>query len=116
MIRQVHAERAVRGDAREDGLHPLEVAEHRVAEDRRRSRPAWPHDCEPGLGPGALRLTSLPGSGTGSGRSSIWSNSEKIAAFAPMPSASDTTATVVTSGVLRSARTACGKRIFGMVR
>ena len=51
---------------------------------------------EPGFGPGAARLTSRAGSGTGSGRSSIWLNSEKMAAFAPIPSASDTIATMVT--------------------
>ena len=36
--REVGAERHVRGDAGERRLHLLEVAEHRVAEDRRRSR------------------------------------------------------------------------------
>ena len=51
--------------------------------------PIWLHDCEPGLGPGDLKFTRRDGSTTGSGRSSIWSISEKIAALAPMPSASE---------------------------
>jgi hypothetical protein len=58
------------------------------------------------LGPGAARFTSRSGSGTGSGRRSIWLKREKIAAFAPMPSASDTMATIVTNGVLNSVRSA----------
>jgi hypothetical protein len=45
-----------------------------------------------------LRFTSLPGSATGSGRRSIWLKSEKMAVFAPIPRASDTTATMVTKG------------------
>jgi hypothetical protein len=52
-------------------------------------------------------LTSSPGAGTGSGRRSIWSNIEKIAEFAPMPSASDTIAMPVTKGVLNRTRKAC---------
>src|SRR4051812_46376392 len=60
----------------------------------------------PGFGPGALKLTSRFGSATGSGCSSMRSNIEKIAAFAPMPSASDTMATMVTNGVLKSVRKA----------
>ena len=83
----------------------LQIAEHRVAEDRSQS-PAWLHDCDPGFGPGAERFTSSCGAGTGSGRSSIWLNSEKIAALAPMPSASDRIATDVTNGVLNSLRKA----------
>ncbi len=63
-------------------------------------------DWEPGLGPGAVRLTSRPGSGTLSGRSSTWSVSEKIAALAPMPSARESTATAVTNGVRNSVRKA----------
>src|SRR5471030_372562 len=51
-------------------------------------------------------LTRRAGAGTGSGRSSIWLNSEKMAAFAPMPSASDTIATMVTKGVLKRVRSA----------
>ena len=58
------------------------------------------------MGPGAARLTSRPGSGTGSGLSSSWLKSEKMAAFAPIPSASDTIATMVTKGVLKSMRSA----------
>ena len=84
----------------------LEIAEHRVAEHLVRSRRPGRTTCEPGFGPGAAELTSRSGSGTGSGRSSIWLNSEKIAAFAPMPSASDTMATIVTNGVLKSVRSA----------
>jgi hypothetical protein len=56
------------------------------------------HDCDPGLGPGADRLTSLAGSWTGSDRRMSSWNSEKMAVFAPMPSASETTATMVTNG------------------
>src|ERR1043166_10033885 len=68
--------------------------------------PAMPHDCEPGLGPGAPRLTSRSGAGTGSGRSRSWSKREKMAALAPMPSARETTATAVRNGVLIRARSA----------
>jgi len=68
--------------------------------------PAWLHDVDPGFGPGAARLTSRAGSGTSSGLSSSWLNNEKIAAFAPMPRASDTIATIVTNGVLNSVRSA----------
>src|SRR5262245_4066111 len=60
--------------------------------------PDWLQDVDPGLGPGAPRLISRVGSGTGSGRSSIWLNSEKIADVAPMPSASDRMAMKVTNG------------------
>src|SRR5882672_2352853 len=60
----------------------------------------------PGLGPGAARFTRRPASGTGSARSRIWLNSENIAAFAPMPSASETIATIVTNGVLKRVRKA----------
>ena len=51
-------------------------------------------------------MTSRAGSGTGSGFSRIWLKREKMAAFAPMPSASDTIATIVTKGVLNSVRSA----------
>src|ERR1043165_4729973 len=68
--------------------------------------PALEHDCEPPFGYEPARLTRRCGSGTGSGRSSIWLKSEKIAAFAPIPSASDSTATAVTNGVLKSVRSA----------
>ena len=67
---------------------------------------AWLHDCDPCLGPGACRFTSSCGAGTGSGRSSIWLNSEKIAALAPIPSARDRIATEVTNGALNSRRKA----------
>src|SRR5262249_12357450 len=62
---------------------------------------------EPGLGPGAKRFTSSDGRGTGSDSSSIWLKHEKIAAFAPIPRASDTIATPVTNGVLKRVRNAC---------
>src|SRR3954464_1911416 len=68
--------------------------------------PADPQDVEPGFGPGADRLTSSAGRTTGSGRNNVWSNSEKIAAFAPIPSASERMATRLTNGVLRRRRTA----------
>ena len=71
--------------------------------------PAWLHEFEPCFGPGAARLTSRSECGTGSGRSNIWLNSEKMAEFAPMPSASDTMATIVTKGVLNSMRRASFK-------
>ena len=64
--------------------------------------PDWLQVVLPGLGPGADRLTSWRGASTGSGSSRIWLKSEKIAAFAPSPSASDTIATPVTKGVLNS--------------
>ena len=38
-----------------------------------------PHEFDPGFGPGDLKFTSSSGCGTGSGRSNIWSKSEKIA-------------------------------------
>src|SRR5262245_24539826 len=67
------------------------------------ARPQLP---EPGFGPGALKLTSSDGSGTASDCSSTRWNTEKIPAVAPMPSASETMATAVTNGVLKSVRTA----------
>src|SRR5690348_5191891 len=60
----------------------------------------------PGVGPGAAVFTSSSGCGTDSGRRRISLKSEKIAAFAPMPSASDSTATPVTKGLRKSARMA----------
>ncbi len=51
------------------------------------------HEFDPGFGPGAPRFTSSSGRGTGSGRSSIWWYSEKIAELAPIPSDSDRMAT-----------------------
>jgi hypothetical protein len=59
-----------------------------------------------------LRFTSLPGSATGSGRRSIWLKSEKMAVFAPIPRASDATATMVTKGVLNRVRNASFRRII----
>ena len=95
----------MRRDAREHCLRLLEVAEHRVAEDLAVARPGRT-TASPGLGPGARGSPARPAFGTGSGRSSIWLNSEKMAAFAPMPSASERTATAVTNGVLKSVRKA----------
>jgi hypothetical protein len=43
---------------------------------------------------------------TGNGRQRIWLNSEKIAAFAPMPNASDRMATAVTNGARMRVRMA----------
>ena len=84
----------------------LQVAEHRVAEDlvavayiAARVRPRPPTR-------GAPRLTSRDGSCTGSGRSSISSNIEKMPTLAPMPSASDTMAIAVADGVRRRVRSA----------
>ena len=62
--------------------------------------PAVLQDVEPGFGPGADRLTNWSGASTGSGCRSRWLKIEKMAAFAPIPSASDTIATRVTKGVL----------------
>ena len=66
-----------------------------------------------GFGPGAARLTSCPGSGTGRARSRIVLNIEKIAALAPMPRPSDSTATTVTKGVRQRVRRASFR--FGML-
>src|SRR5688572_987870 len=51
-------------------------------------------------------FTSRSGWCTGSGRRSISSNSEKIAVLEPMTSASESAATTVTKGVLKSVRRA----------
>src|SRR5688572_21263797 len=51
-------------------------------------------------------LTSCDGSTTGSDLSSSWSYIENIAAFAPIPSPRERTATPVTNGVFASIRTA----------
>src|SRR5690349_20639873 len=51
-------------------------------------------------------FTSRCGSSTGSGRISRRSNSEKIAAFAPIPRARDVRATAVTNGARNSVRKA----------
>src|SRR4051812_16636161 len=68
--------------------------------------PAWLHDVEPNFTPGAETFTSRWGFGTGSGCISISLNSEKIAAFAPMPRDSERAATTVTNGDLKSVRKA----------
>ena len=68
--------------------------------------PASLHDVEPALGPGALRFARRCGCGTGSGRSSVSSNMEKMAELAPMPSASESTAMAVTTGFLKRTRRA----------
>ena len=60
------------------------------------------HELDPGFGPGTERFTRRSGSCTGSDRSMISLNIEKMAAFAPIPRASDTIATAVTNGVLRN--------------
>src|SRR4051812_45575712 len=54
-------------------------------------------------------VTRRSGDGTGSVRSNKASTMLNIAVFAPMPSASDTTAAAETIGEARSARTACRK-------
>src|SRR6185295_5068783 len=68
--------------------------------------PAVLHDVEPGFGPGADRLTSRSGASAGSDCRSMRLKIEKMAAFAPIPSASETIATKVTNGVLNSVRSA----------
>ena len=69
----------------------------------------------PKWGPVDQIMTSRPGSCTGSNRSTSWSSSVKTAVFAPMPSASDRTAMVVTTdssgiGARRSVRRAKASR------
>src|SRR5207253_6374252 len=54
----------------------------------------------------SVRIASRCGSLTGSARRTRLLTSEKIAVFAPIPSASDRMATVVTTGVPISCRTA----------
>ena len=93
-------------------LRLLEVAEHRVAEDDVAVARPGCTTVEPGFGPGRAEVDQPLGSRTGSGRSSIWSKSEKIAALAPMPSASDRIATAVRAGVRNSVRSA--RRRLGM--
>ena len=68
--------------------------------------PAWPHEVVPLRGPGDTKLTSLSGSCTGKGRNNMLLKIEKIATFAPMPSAIDSTAMVVTMGVFSNDRIA----------
>src|SRR5258705_13937927 len=58
------------------------------------------------MGPGAERLTNSLGDATGRGWQRSWSNKEKIAALAPMPSARESTAMAVTKGVLSNIRAA----------
>ena len=96
---QVGAEGEVRRDAGERRLDLLEVAEHQVAEHRLAVAGLAAVAATRASVRAPRRLTSRIGSGTGSGFISSWLNSEKIAAFAPMPSASDTIATMVTNGV-----------------
>jgi hypothetical protein len=50
----------------------------------------------------------------GSGRRTTWSTSVKIAVFAPMPNAIESTASVVNSGARRSVRNA--KRTSAITR
>ena len=54
----------------------------------------------------SLTTTRRLGSATGKVRSNRLLTSEKIAVFAPMPSASDSAATIETTGVARRERTA----------
>ena len=103
--RQVRAEQDVRGDVGEHLMVLLQVAEHRVAEDVV-AVPGLVAGLRAGLRPRRRRFTSSCGAGTGSGRSSIWLNNEKIAALAPMPSASERIATEVTNGALNRRRKA----------
>src|SRR5215468_5199353 len=65
-------------------------------------------------GPGDERFTSLSGSGIGTLRSRIWSNSEKIAALAPMPRPNDRIAIIVTNGFLKRLRTANLRFIYSI--
>src|SRR5689334_2919247 len=60
----------------------------------------------PGMGPGDFTRTSSSGRATGSFRNMIWSINEKIAEFAPIPSAREMTATAVNPGLLRNKRNA----------
>jgi len=57
-------------------------------------------------GPVVQIITSCSGSCTGSRRSINWSTRVKMAVFAPMPNASEATATTVKSGLLRRLRRA----------
>src|SRR6056297_588208 len=63
-------------------------------------------ETEPVFGPGDPRFTRLAGSGTGSGRSRTWWNSENIAAFAPIPTASISTIMMDSAGRLTTWRSA----------
>ena len=95
----------MRGQPGEAGLHALEIAEHRVAENLFAAA-GLAARLRPRLGPGRAKLTSSCGLGTGSGRISIWSKREKIAEFAPIPSASDRIATSAMNGDLNRVRKA----------
>ena len=68
--------------------------------------PAWPVEVPPGRGPGELKSTSSSGAGTERRRSIMSSNTEKMAVFTPIPTASETTAATVTTGRLASDRAA----------
>ena len=96
-IREIGREVPLCPDAVEDGLFTLEVAEQRVAEHRL-GPPLSPAERLPGFGPGETQNNDVSGEVTGSRRSSRRSKTEKIAVLTPMPSASDNTATVVSSG------------------
>src|SRR5438105_3760545 len=65
-------------------------------------------------GPGDERFTSLSGSGIGTLRSRIWSNSEKIAALAPIPRPNDRIPIIVTNGFLKRLRTASRRFIYSL--
>lgn len=59
--------KAVCFSARSRNIGYEKVAEH---------SPCWLHEVLPGLGPGAAKLTNSWAFGTGSARSSSWSNIE----------------------------------------
>src|SRR5688572_30729110 len=61
---------------------------------------------EPNIGPFSFSCTMRSGSRIGSIRSRIWSMRLKMAVFAPIPSAKESTATVVKTGLLVRLRTA----------
>ncbi len=57
-------------------------------------------------GPVDQIITNCSGALTGSSRSNNWSRSVKIAVLAPIPNASESTATVVNKGLRRRLRSA----------
>src|ERR1043165_3503123 len=65
---------------------------------------------------GAVRSTSSPGLWTGSELSTSWWRSEKIAVFAPMPSASDSTTTKLSIGAFPKLRRANRIRPISLIR
>src|SRR5215831_12203141 len=69
-------------------------------------------ETEPWRGPGDDKLTSCSGACTGTSCNKISWNNEKIAAFAPIPSAKEITATIVTNGLFKKVRSASFKFIL----